>query len=470
MARIPLGGRARNYDSDKSRESLQNLVFEVNRDGTFSSIRRTEGLTLLATLADPVRSNILIFNEKMYFMSGTSFFSMDSTYTATNLGSVGGSGRGKVLINAKGSGPQMLILNGSGDGYIYTVAGGLAIISDGDWQPSSHGTILNERFWLAKDGSNQFFASNVSEGTTYNPLSIATAEESPDDVVAIIAKKSSLWVVGTKTTEFWQSYDDVLLPIRRVKFATKERGILAPESIADVGEYAAFLADDGTVRLIKDSSFERISDLELELRIKGNGTASFPGFTHPETAFGFFSDGPVNKVYYLTFPDDNYTWGYDITTGLTHTRDSDDTGTWRICCVHRFNNMFVGGDWKDGNIWKIDPAAFDEGGNKIRTIITTPPLEASETDITIPTIELEMEVGQTTDGSMPQMMVFYTKDGGNTWINKGPISIGKAGEFTKRVVLRQFGRLVKHKEFALRLEMTDAAPTRYYSLWLTPGI
>ena len=470
MARIPLGGRARNYDSDKSRESLQNLIFEVNRDGSFSSIRRTEGLTLLVSLDNPVRSNIHIYSGKMYVVSGTSFLSIDSTYTVTNLGSVGGSGRAKILINAKGSGPQMLILNGSGDGYIYTVAGGLAIISDTDWQASSHGAILNERFWLVKDGTNQFFASNISDGTAYNPLSIATAEESPDNVIAIAAKKSSLWIIGEKTTEFWQTFDDVLLPVRRVKYATKERGILAPESYADVGEYVAFLADDCTVRLIKDTTFERISDLELELRIKGNGTAAFPGFTHPETAFGFFSDGPVHKVYYLTFPDDGYTWGYDITTGLTHTRDSDDTGTWRICCVHKFNNDFVGGDWKDGKIWKLDPAAFDEGGNKIRTIITTPPVEGGEVDITIPTIEIEMEVGQTTDGSMPQMIVYYTKDGGNTWVNKGPISLGKAGEFSKRVVLRQFGRLVRHKEFALRLEITDAAPTRFYSMWLTPGV
>ena len=466
MARIALGGRARDYDSDKSRESLQNLIFEINRDGSFSDIRRTEGLTLLNdTLTDPVRSNMRVIGSKMYFVSGTSFFSVDTNWAVVNLGAVGGSGRARIVSNAKNTGAQILVLNGTGDGYIYTVAGGLAQITDPDYLSSTSADILNERFWLVRDNTNEFFASEISDGTSYNALSVAVAEESPDDVVGIVAKKSSLWVIGTEKTEFWQSFDDPTLPVRRVKYSTKERGMLAPDSLAEVGEFFAFLADDGTVRLIQDTNFQRISDLELELRIKGNGTAQYPGFTHPERAFGFFSDGPVNKVYYLTFPDDNYTWGYDITTGLTHTRDSDDTGTWRVGAVTRFNNMLVGGDWKDGNLWELDAAAFDEGGKKIRTRIITPPVE-TQVDMTIPTIHIEMELGQVTDGSDPQMMVYFTKDGGNTWTNKGQVSLGKAGEFGKRLVLRQFGRVVKYKEFALQLEITDAVPTRFYSAWI----
>ena len=79
-----------------------------------------------------------------------------------------------------------------------------------------------------------------------------------------------------------------------------------------------------------------------------------------------------------------------------------------------------------------------------------------------------MELGQVTDSSDPQMTVFYSKNGGNTWTNKGSVSLGKAGEFDKRLILRQFGRLVANKEFVLRLEITDAVPTRFYSAWM-PG-
>ena len=67
------------------------------------------------------------------------------------------------------------------------------------------------------------------------------------------------------------------------------------------------------------------------------------------------------------------------------------------------------------------------------------------------------------------MNVFYSKNGGDTWVNKGLVSLGQAGEFSKRIVLRQFGRLVRHKDFVLKLEITDAVPTRFYSAWIYPG-
>jgi hypothetical protein len=74
-----------------------------------------------------------------------------------------------------------------------------------------------------------------------------------------------------------------------------------------------------------------------------------------------------------------------------------------------------------------------------------------------------MEVAQTSDPTAdPKIMVYYTKDGGNTWINKGHISVGKYGNHAFRAPLRNFGRLVRNKEFALRLETTDDIGVQYY--------
>ena len=81
MARFPLGGRARDYDSDKSRETLQNLIFEINRDGSFSDARRTEGLVNFATLDDPVRSNMVVLGDLLYFVAGSAFFNRRNVET-----------------------------------------------------------------------------------------------------------------------------------------------------------------------------------------------------------------------------------------------------------------------------------------------------------------------------------------------------------------------------------------------------
>jgi hypothetical protein len=68
------------------------------------------------------------------------------------------------------------------------------------------------------------------------------------------------------------------------------------------------------------------------------------------------------------------------------------------------------------------------------------------------------------------LIVYYSKDGGNTWINKEQISIGKMGQYSKRVPLRRFGRLVRHKEFILRLEITDAVGFRIYGAEYWPEV
>jgi hypothetical protein len=74
-----------------------------------------------------------------------------------------------------------------------------------------------------------------------------------------------------------------------------------------------------------------------------------------------------------------------------------------------------------------------------------------------------MEVGVAESVSdEPLMLVSYSKDGGKTYTNGSPVSLGNWGDFAKRVVLRHFGRLVRHKDFILQLAVTDAVRFSVY--------
>jgi len=82
--------------------------------------------------------------------------------------------------------------------------------------------------------------------------------------------------------------------------------------------------------MIEGSTMTKISNLDFELKVRGNGSLTFPGFSVIDDAIGFFIDGPVHKIFYLTFPTEGYTWGYDFTSGgLTHERTSEGVGYWR---------------------------------------------------------------------------------------------------------------------------------------------
>lgn len=468
--KFSLGGQSKDFDSKKSRAQIINIIPEGDNKGDYKTLRRTEGLTLFATLTTgPVRSNLLVNDGFIYAVGGTVLYRVNSAGVIASLGTVGGSGRAKIAANAVPGDSQILILNGSGSGFIYTNAGGLVSITDLDFFPSSSVSVLDERFWLARDNTNEFFGSDLSNGNSYNPLTFGSADESADNVVAVVAKKSALWVLGSETSQYFQSFNDVTFPLRAVKGGTKEWGILAKDTLAEVNDFFAFLASDRTVRMVQGTQLVEISDLDFQLKIKGNGTAQFPGFSVVDDAYGFFVNGPVHSTYYITFPTEGYTWGYDVKTGMTHRRESEGLDYWRVSSAVKFGTKIICGDNITGQLWVLDQANKTENGEILRTKLITPSISFPK-NVTISLIELDIEVAQTTDPTAdPQAIIYYTKNGGKTWINKGHVSLGKFGDHGRRVPLRQFGRLVRHKEFALRIETTGDFGMQYYGAEIRIG-
>lgn len=461
--KFSLGGVSKNFDSKKNRAEIINLFAEGDANGDYKAVRKVEGLTEFATFdSGPVRSNPLVNDGFIYVVSGTSLYRVTASGVVTSLGVVGGNGRAELAANSVPSDSQILILNGSGVGFIYDNSNGLVPITDVDFFSSSSVSILSERFWFARDGTNEFFGSDLSDGTAYNALTFGSADESSDNVKAVVAKKSALWVLNSDTTQYFQSFDDDTFPLRETKGSTKEWGILAVATLAEVNDYFAFLTNDRTVRLMQGTQLIEISDLDFQLKVKGNGTAQFPGFSTVDDAYAFFINGPVHSTYYITFPNEGYTWGYDIKTGMTHRRESEGVGYWRVNGAVKFGTKIICGDNIDGKLWILDQNNRTEDGGILRTKLVTTSISFPK-NITISLIELDMEVAQTTDPTAdPKLIVYYTKDGGNTWINKGHVSLGKFGQHKFRVTLRQFGRLVRHKDFALRLETTGAFGVQYY--------
>ena len=272
--KFSLGGQSKDYNSKKARGKVINLIPEGDK-GEYKTVKKAEGLTLFATLGlQPVRSDPLINGGFLYAVGGANLYRVTEAGVVTSLGTVGGTGRAKLSANAISGDSQILILNGSGAGYIYTNAAGLVAITDVDFFSSSSATVLEERFWLSRDGTNEFFGSDLSDGTSYNPLTFGSADEDSDDVVAVVAKKSALWVLGSDTCQYFQTFNDTVFPLRNVKGASKEWGILGVDTLAEINDFFAFFADDRTVQLVQGTQLIEISDLDFQLRVKGNGTAA----------------------------------------------------------------------------------------------------------------------------------------------------------------------------------------------------
>ena len=465
---FPLGGQDRDYNSRKTRAELVNMLTEGDGESVVW-VRRAEGLEAGAgdTGEARIRSDLLLVAGLTYFVAGDDLYQVDRLGNTQSLGTIGGSGRCVLAGNNNPGDNEILVLNGLGEGFTYKPSAGLNKITDSDFKPSYSVTVLNERFWLQRDGTNEFFASDVADGQTYSTTSFASAESSPDNVEAVIAKNSALWVLGTNTIEYWQSISDDNLPVRQVKGGGYERGIVARNSLADTGDAFCWLADDKTVRMMTGNNMQKISSAAFDLEVKGDGTASDPGYEKVDDAYGFFVDGPVHKIYYLTFPTEEVTWGYDLTTGLWHKRESKDLGYWRVNGAVQAYDEVICGDSQSGKLYYLRREARDEAGTEIKWRLRTPG-KSWMSNVTIPLVEVDMETGVGTgtgSGTDPQMGVRYSKDGGRTWTNKGMVSLGKAGNYTRRVPIRQLGRVVRTNSLEMEFYGTDPVEVRFYRLY-----
>lgn len=441
------------------RSELINGYVQKNRDGSFKRIRRAQGLKSYTTIGTgPIRGTLTARGE-LFVVSGTELYSLDRFKVATLLGDVGGSGA-RVYMAINGTEARQLIVVSGGNGFIWN---GITFeqITDTSFVPDVSVASLNQRFWLNRPNSNVFFRSEVADGLNYNPLDFASAESNPDEIRFMVARKTNLWIFGAKTVEYWQT-DNSEFGVRRVLSGTIERGLASKFSVAEWQDDVFWLADDLTIWRISGSEAGKISDLEFELAIRGDGTAALPGYKSIDTAEGFFIDHPSNKMYCLTFPGDGVTWVFDLSTGLMHKRSTRFIGRWRATLSELFDNKIIVGDYVTGDLYELSEEQCDSCGESQDFEIITPPIYGDDSGITVSEVELIADFTQSDDR---QIMLSVSRDGGRTFKSHGQLSFGNTGDSTHRAIKRYLGYTPRHKEFVTKWSVTDSAPINIYEYW-----
>lgn len=475
---VPLGGADQNYNSREGRTQAINCYLERNSTGDYSRIRRAPGLKQFTTVGTgPIRGMYSI-KEFIYVVSGSELYRVVEGGTATLLGDVGGTTQ-PAKIDANGTDDNQIIVISDGNGYLYDDSVGFRKITDVDFSADVYVASLNQIFYTNKPDSNVFIGSLAADGTDWPATRFASAEQNPDPLKGLVAQKSALRLFGTKTVEYWQTdTSNTTLPLRPVLGATIERGVGAQLSIAKWQDSIFWLADDFTVWMISGSSAQKISDINLEYAIRGEGFGDNPGYEKPERAEGFFIDHPTHKLYVLTFPFDSKTWVYDVSTGFWHRRESGNLGRWRAReSALAFNKVFVG-DYRDNVVWELADGVFKEGSESMAYEIVTPAISDDAGALYITEMELNMEVGVGKISNVdafgiakdepitPLMRVWYSKDGGVTWTPKRDVNIGPVGERYQRARSRLFGRVQRNFNFMLKFRVTDDVPVVMYDLYL----
>lgn len=405
----------------------------------------TPALTAFAEVGSgPIR---LIFQEdgvldgQAYIVSGDEVF----TLTGTSLSSIfSGLPDGDIEDAAS---HLEVALSVNDQGFIIDTDG-VHEITDTDFPDVVDVAYINGYFlWVRKD-TGQFIWSTILDGDVYDGLDFATAEESPDNLLAVIVDHSEVLLFGVDTIETWVPSGDPDAPFVKRLGATRERGALSRKSIAQLDNTVFFVGDDRIVYRIGEG-LERISSFAIEEALSAVPYAD----RGDVSGRAYAQDG--HTFYVLDIPG-NGTYAFDLATGLWHQRKSRDLTLWGGDMIARVDGNWLAGSRTDGALFKIDPEGIEERFGPIEREATAGVPVRSGRPI-LNSVALDIQTGDgplTGQGSDPQAMLDWSDDLGRTWSNVLNRSIGKTGQYGQEVVWRRLGRM-KSPGRILRFRVTD---------------
>ena len=340
---------------------------------------------------------------------------------------------------------------------------------------------VNDNYFIYNRPNSQQFAVSGLLSPITQALSFGSKFTSPDNLVSLIASNGQLYLLGEKSSEVWSDQGTFPLAYQRIPGSSTQQGIVAPFSVARVGNSFAYVSQNirGLNQIVFMNGYtpQRISTHAVEQSLLDQYTADAVAYTYQLEG---------HEVYVVSFPTIDITWAYDFTTQLWHKWlwvDSNNVyHRHRSNCAAVFQGVVIVGDWQNGNLYQLDQSNYTDNGGEVRRLRRAPHLLTDlqrqyfdELQIqfqpgvgqigfsrdrntylgnpyTIPlntplTLQLNQEyvlgnAGQITASDTlrkPQAMLRWSNNGGSTWSKEYWQEIGQQGQYSHRAIWRRLG-------------------------------
>ena len=111
--------------------------------------------------------------------------------------------------------------------------------------PAASHVIFKDGFFIVNNvGTQQFNISEPYEGGLWDALQYASAEGSPDNIVAVGKTSNEFWLLGDKSTEIWFNAASTPMPFQRITGAFIDVGTVAKNSVASNGNNIFWLGSN----------------------------------------------------------------------------------------------------------------------------------------------------------------------------------------------------------------------------------
>ena len=434
MQSIPLASRFyKNKSLPASAQNLVNMYVDILDPDAKSRIvcHLRPGKTLKVTPGNgPVRG-FEEMNGLLYVVSGTELYEVDSGYNATLLGTIPGVANVGMAVNLVN---QLMIVNGTSTGYVYSTDSGLASVT----LTGPAYTVAHSDGYLIFDysGTNNWFISSNTDATVFDSTETGATNDNEDNVLAVKRSQNRVVVFGEKSIEGFYVATSLDFPYQKDRGVSLTKGTLSRWSIAEEDEILFWLGDDREVYMMKGLQSQRISDPSISYAISE--------LTVINDAEGYAFTFLAHTFYVLSFPTEDKSYMYDASTGLWSQIGELDNGNIVRDIAHNYINIFdthLVGDHTNGNIYELDADVYTDNGTLIRWEMTLPPIHADQEPLFIGQllVSLESGVGLTTgQGSDPQIFLSRSDDA-KTWPNERWASVGKIGKYKHKVIFNRNG-------------------------------
>jgi hypothetical protein len=415
-------------------------------------LQSVPGLALFASLIEEVRC-IYEAAGRCFVVSGDTLYELDSVGNATARGTLGTS-TGPVEM-AWGT-LQLVIVDGP-NGYVLTLAtNAFTTIVSAGWLGSDRVCFLDGYFIFVDPGTQTFYLSAIDDATSLDVLDFASAESSPDPVIAHLINHRELWLFGDQSTEVWFDAGLIDFPFSRNNGAVLEIGCIAQFSAQKIDNGVIWIGRDrngaGIVYRAVGYQPQRVSTVAVEEALQASTDLS------SAVAYVYQSNGQT--FYAVNAPGLESTWCFEVASGAWHERcDVDQDG---LFIAHRaLNHSFVFGKHlvgsADGSVYRMDATLNTFDGDPLkRTRISPNSVTPMRDRIYYYEFVLDCTTGGAGQGVTPMVELSWSDDGGMTY--NTPVleeSTGAVGNYYARVI---WYRLGQSRDRVWRIDFSDDAP------------
>lgn len=378
---------------------------------------------------------------------------------------------GPVCIRDNGTGGTAVIVDGA-NGYYYGFSsasplgqGAFKQITDPAFLGASRVSFIDGWWIFNQPNSQKFYTNSQAYSLTFDGSYYAFSDSGSDQLMAVMENKEELWLIGERTTAIWYNAGGQYFPFQRLVGTMVQSGTSAAQSVSRV----SVGGQDSLIWLARSERGEHVIVRTMGFTTIGVSTPAVSDaiakYSTVSDAIGYTYQEDGHEFYMLTFPTADRTWVYDATLPpelAWHQRLSWDpyAAAWhrhRSNAYMDFAGMRIVGDYQCGALYELTREAFTDAGWPLRAVRRAPHIWAKETRQRMFMARLQVDfragVGNASGmGSSPVATLRMSRDGGQSFGQRFPATLGAIGRTLARTIWRRLGFA---RDNVLEIEVID---------------